>query len=128
MIGLYIIEDTQGIDSSIRVDCDIPLLIQDKHVNSDGSISYPEPECPVSSSMWVPEGYGSVNLVNGVAFPYVRIPQEQCRLRLINGASARRYSLDLPFANQCQIIAKDSAYVSHPKNLPKPFSIKSQFL
>jgi FtsP/CotA-like multicopper oxidase with cupredoxin domain len=113
MIGLYIIEDTKGIDSSIRVDCDIPLLIQDKLFNSDGAIAYPEPECSSASTMWVPEGYGSVNLVNGVVFPYVKIPQEQCRLRLINGASARRYSLAMPFANLCQTIAKEL-----PKILP----------
>jgi len=120
LAGLYIIED--AIDASIRVSCDIPLLIQDKKIATDGTVLYPKPDCPVSSSLWTPEAFGTVNVVNGVVAPFVKVPQQQCRFRLVNVANSRRYSLNIPFADQCMIIAKESGYVKHPRRLPKPFS------
>ena len=116
LVGSYVIEDSANIDKQIRVSCDIPLIIQDKLLDTTGNIVYPESPCS-KTTKWAPESYGTVNLVNGVVFPYKEVYQEQCRLRLINAANARNYDLKIPFAKSCKMIAKDSGYLNNPIQL-----------
>ena len=118
MIGAYIVEDRwRERELNMDVECDIPIIIQDKLIEENGSISYAESPCTLQSTKWAPESYGSVNLVNGIVMPYVNVPQQQCRLRMINGANARAYKLNIPFYEKCYLIAKDSGFVKNPVKL-----------
>lgn len=92
--GLYIIRDEEeeslGLPSGIH---EIPLIIQDKTFNNDGSLFYPTqgavPEYPV----WNPFFFGETPLVNGKAFPFLDAEPRRYRLRLLNASQSRVFSL-----------------------------------
>ena len=81
---------------------EIPLVIQDRSVNEDGSLfypsavsedrggddSYPEPSI-------VPEFYGDVPVVNGKAWPRLTVDPRPYRFRILNGSNSRYYNLKL---------------------------------
>ncbi|HTN82528.1 MAG TPA: multicopper oxidase [Sorangium sp.] len=105
--------------SPTRGDChgsgtyEIPILIQDRSFNDDGSLFYPDtrglpPEladlyvpCGPFPPIWVPEFFGDVMVVNGQAWPYLEVEQRRYRFRLLNGSNSRFLILqmdnDLPF-------------------------------
>ena len=92
LAGGYLIRDTPetGIDTGDGTllpagDHEIPLVIQDKSFNDDGSLSYP-PE-------WEPEFFGDTAVVNGVVFPYLSVDRGVYRFRVVNGSNARFYRL-----------------------------------
>lgn len=117
MVGAYIMEDEQEKELGVAPSCDIPLIIQDKLILDNGSLTYVDSPCSLQNTKWAPEGYGNVNVVNGVVMPYVKVPNTSCRLRFINAANARTYSLDIPFHQNCKLIAKDSGLVRTPIQL-----------
>jgi len=84
----------------------LPLVIQDKQFNIDGTLFYPTEAEGGSGdhSIWVPEFFGDTPVINGKAYPYLDAQPRRYRLRLLNGSQARFYSLhfklgesDLPF-------------------------------
>ncbi|EGZ23864.1 hypothetical protein PHYSODRAFT_484132 [Phytophthora sojae] len=118
LVGLYIISDAD-IDAKLNLDIetDIPLALSDKLISNSGKILYSDDNCNEGTTVWVPESFGSVNLVNGVVMPYVEVPPAQVRFRLANTANARHYNLTVPFADKCKVIATDSGYVGAPPDL-----------
>ncbi|KAL3667911.1 hypothetical protein V7S43_006789 [Phytophthora oleae] len=115
LVGLYIIEDA-GTDKRLNLDIetDIPLALNDRLISNSGKILYSDDNCNEGATLWVPESFGSVNLVNGVVMPYLEVPPAQVRFRLVNVANARHYNLTVPFADKCKVIATDSGYVGSP--------------
>jgi spore coat protein A len=82
----------------------LPLILQDKQFNADGSLYYPTQGISVVHPIWVPEFFGDTPVVNGKAYPYLDTQPRRYRLRLLNGSQARFYDLsfdtgsrDLPF-------------------------------
>jgi spore coat protein A len=83
-------------------DYEIPLVFQDRSFNEDGSLFYPtgpknqddEDESPPEPSI-VPQFYGDVSVVNGKAWPRLSVEPTKYRLRMLNGANSRYYSLKL---------------------------------
>ncbi len=67
---------------------ELPLIIQDKTFNRDGTQFY-------TPAPWVPEFFGDTPVVNGVAFPLHTVKQGQYRFRVYNGSNARFYRLNL---------------------------------
>ena len=92
---------------------EIPIVIQDRAFDDDGSLWYPEsreyfdgfagPYIPHSdiSPIWNPEFFGDVMMVNGRTWPYLETQQRRYRLRLLNGCNSRflmlKFDNDLPF-------------------------------
>jgi spore coat protein A len=75
---------------------EIPLVIQDKMFNTDGSLAYPtEGNLPWLHPTWVPEFFGDTMVVNGMIWPYLRVEPRKYRFRILNGSNARFYSLKL---------------------------------
>lgn len=80
---------------------EIPLAIQDRSFNADGSLFYPDarrlfdgysgPYVPASAvpPIWVPEFFGNCIVVNGRTWPYRSIEPRRYRLRVLNGCNAR---------------------------------------
>ena len=80
---------------------EIPIAIQDRAFNADGSLFYPDsreffdefagPYIPVSdiSPIWNPEFFGNTMVVNGRTWPYLEVEPRRYRLRLLNGCNAR---------------------------------------
>jgi spore coat protein A len=70
----------------------LPLVIQDKQFNDDGTLFYPTEESVVHTK-WVPEFFGDTPVINGKAYPYLDAQPRRYRLRLLNGSQARFYNL-----------------------------------
>ncbi|GMF12568.1 unnamed protein product [Phytophthora lilii] len=118
LMGAYIISDPE-LEASLNLDIetDIPLILNDRLISNTGKILYSDDNCNEGATVWVPESFGSVNLVNGVVMPYLEVPPAQVRFRLVNTANARHYNLTMPFADKCKVIATDSGFVGEPKAL-----------
>jgi len=86
---------------------EIPLAIQDRSFNDDGSLFYPNSReffdgyagpyvpNPVSdiSPIWNPEFFGNTNVVNGKTWPYLNVEPRKYRFRILNGSDSRFYIL-----------------------------------
>ncbi|OQR87626.1 Zinc (Zn2)-Iron (Fe2) Permease (ZIP) Family [Achlya hypogyna] len=117
LTGMYIIKD-EATEKKFNFDklVDIPLMVADRMFDPTGKLMYTSVvTCPVEGSIWMPESFGSVNTVNGVIQPYVEVPAQQVRFRLVNFANSRNYNFTLPFADKCTQIATDSGYVQETK-------------
>jgi FtsP/CotA-like multicopper oxidase with cupredoxin domain len=84
---------------------EIPLAIQDRSFNTDGSLFYPDtrelfdgitqyiPETDVSPQ-WNPELFGNCIMVNGATWPFLEVEKRRYRFRILNGCDSRFLILD----------------------------------
>lgn len=80
---------------------EIPIAIQDRSFNKDGSLFYPDtrrffdrfkgPYVPDSdmAPIWNPEFFGKVMVVNGRSWPFLEVEPRRYRLRFLNGCNSR---------------------------------------
>ena len=97
---------------------EIPIVVQDRSFNDDGSLYYPDnraffeglepdqlqiPFIPDDviyddgtnggpsdvSPIWLPEFFGNTMVVNGRSWPYLEVEQRQYRFRYLNGCDSR---------------------------------------
>ena len=83
---------------------EIPLVIQDRQFNPDGTFLYPVSTIP--GVKWIGEYFGNYMLVNGKVWPYLNVEPRLYRFRVLNGCNARIMSLDLGGAPMWQIGAE----------------------
>ncbi len=88
MAGFYLLrddfEDALGLPAG---EFEIPMVIQDRLFNTDGSLSY-----PVS----LPNSFfGDKIVVNGKVWPALNVKKGKYRFRMANGSQARSYQLRL---------------------------------
>lgn len=93
---------------------DIPLIIQDRNFNSDGSFDY-----RISMMGVVP---GEEILINGTIKPYVNIQHEKTRFRILNASNSQNLNLELSDGMSFLMIASDGGFLN------KPISKKQLFL
>ncbi len=86
---------------------EIPIAIQDRSFNADGSLFYPGsreffdgfagPYIPRSdiSPIWNPETFGNTMVVNGRTWPNLNVEPRRYRFRLLNGCNGRFVILKL---------------------------------
>lgn len=91
---------------------EIPLVIQDKSFNADGTLFY------APSPAWIPEFFGDVAVVNGKAWPNLDVEQAVYRFRIINGSQARFYNLSLSSGQVIYQIGNGSGLFDTPVALP----------
>jgi FtsP/CotA-like multicopper oxidase with cupredoxin domain len=85
---------------------EVPIAIQDRSFNADGSLFYPDtraffdgiegpyiPETDVSP-IWNPEFFGNTIIVNGNTWPVHPVEQRRYRYRVLNGCNSRFLILD----------------------------------
>jgi spore coat protein A, manganese oxidase len=72
---------------------EIPLVIQDRQFNPDGTFLYPTSDIPEAT--WIGEYFGDVMLVNGKVWPFLEVEPRMYRFRILNGCNARILSLDI---------------------------------
>jgi spore coat protein A len=83
---------------------EIPLFVQDRSFNRDGTFAYPvgpfvgtsRPDYP---TVWAPEFFGDVATVNGKAWPRLDVDRAIYRFRVYNGSNARVYRFSLRAPN-----------------------------
>jgi spore coat protein A len=71
----------------------LPIVIQDKTFNDDGTLWYPTEGISEIHPIWVPEFFGDTPVINGKAYPFLDAQPRRYRLRLLNGSQARFYDL-----------------------------------
>jgi spore coat protein A len=113
--GLYLLrddhEDSLGLPSG---QYEIPLVVQDRFFNQDGSLLYPvqtpgDPD-PRVPPIWIPEFFGDTVLVNGKIWPYLEVEPRKYRFRILNASNARFYRMTL----------EESSITGQPLGRPGP--------
>lgn len=98
--GMYILRDE--VEENLNLpegEFEIPLMIQDRFLNPDGSLLYPtqvpgDPD-PTVPPVWIPEFFGDTVLVNGKVWPFLEVEPRKYRFRILNSSNARFYNLTL---------------------------------
>jgi spore coat protein A len=72
---------------------EIPLVVQDRQFNLDGTFRYPTSDIP--GVTWIGEYFGDVMLVNGKVWPFLNVEPRMYRFRVLNGCNARILGLDI---------------------------------
>jgi spore coat protein A len=94
LAGFYIVRDAYEDSLNLPKGAyEIPLVIQDKLFNTDGTLTYPGPG--ITHPAWLPEMFGDTIAVNGKLWPYLNVEPRKYRLRILNGSNARFYSLTI---------------------------------
>jgi spore coat protein A len=83
---------------------EIPLVIQDRRFNPDGTFFYPTSD--IDGAVWIGEFFGDVMLVNGKVWPFLEVEPRLYRFRILNGCNARILTLELGAAPMWQIGAE----------------------
>lgn len=118
---------------------EVPLLIQDRSFNADGSLFYPasrtffdgfagpyvgDPDFPSDvAPLHNPEFFGNTIVVNGKVWPYHEVEPRKYRFRVLNGSDSR--FLILKFANGnlkkivFTVIGTDGGFLPRPVSLPQ---------
>jgi FtsP/CotA-like multicopper oxidase with cupredoxin domain len=110
---------------------EIPIAIQDRSFNVDGSLFYPDsrtffdeivrdyiPEGEFSP-IWNPEFFGNTIMVNGNTWPSLQVERRRYRFRFLNGCQSRFLILDfgnLPGVEVWQI-GNEGGFLASPVNL-----------
>jgi spore coat protein A len=98
---------------------EIPLVIQDRQFNPDGTFLYPVSDIP--GVVWIGEYFGDVMLVNGKVWPFLNVEPRLYRFRILNGCNARILNLGLGGARLWQIGAEGGMW-------DKPVPVKNLVL
>ncbi len=88
---------------------DVPLLLQDRSFNSDGSLNYPLTDATIRTGV-----LGDRLLVNGAIQPYFQVSRRKMRFRILNGSNARIYNLALSTGVPLVQIASDGGLLAFP--------------
>ena len=112
LAGLFIVKDPQSelaLPDQYGIE-DIPLIIQDKIFNADGSFNYPGTEMGVK---------GDHFLVNGAVTPVFDAPAQFVRFRLLNGSNARIYNFGFSDDRRFHQIGTDGGLLERPVPLTR---------
>jgi spore coat protein A, manganese oxidase len=99
---------------------DIGLAIQDKSFTAEGQLYYPStPDVPGAPSPSIlPESFGNIILVNGMAWPVLDVEPRQYRFRVLNASDSRFYDLFLSSSQPIIQIGSDDGLLPSPVTLP----------
>ncbi len=122
LAGFYLIRETNGSDKVAPLlptgKYEMPLVIQDRTFNTDGSINYPYVGADtVVHPYWVNSFLGNAIMVNGKVWPNMNVDMGQYRFRILNGSNTRFY--EIKFSNGMSFIqiGSDGGYLQAPITL-----------
>ena len=128
LAGIYLLRDKNTYRDYVapllpKGKYEIPLAIQDRSFNDDGSLWFPSVgNNPDIHPYWQPEFFGDTIMVNGKLWPNLNVDRGQYRFRIVDGSNARFYNLQfvvqgtgqvLPF----KLIGTDGGYIKTAVNL-----------
>ncbi|KAF6149858.1 hypothetical protein GIB67_010932 [Kingdonia uniflora] len=118
LVGTYVI---QHPDLEIPLglpygdEFDRPLMIFDRTFKSDGSIYMNSTgDNPKIHPQWQPEYFGNTIIVNGKAWPKIKVQRRRYRFRILNASNARFFRFFFSNGLKFIIVASDSAYIATP--------------
>jgi len=113
---------------------EIPIAIQDRAFNADGSLFYPDsreffdgatatlpgflPDTDLSP-IWNPEFFGNTIMVNGNTWPFQTVEKRRYRFRFLNGCQSRFLILDFKNIPGVEVwqIGNEGGFLAAPVNL-----------
>jgi spore coat protein A len=108
LAGFYILRQPEENQLGLPSDrYEIPLLVQDRTLNADGTLSY-------DGGHWMSSFAGHEVLVNGKVWPYLYVDQGKYRFRVLNGSNSRFYTLALSDRSTFWAIGTDGGLLSAP--------------
>lgn len=124
LAGMYIIRDKQEKSLNLPKGLyEIPLLIQDRSFNDDGSLSYPRqpnnPPADLPNPSIQPFFIGDKILVNGKVWPYLEVEPRKYRFRILNGSNTRAYQIYLDSGQPFYQIGSDGGLLKKTIKLNK---------
>lgn len=110
---------------------EIPIAVQDRSFNDDGSLFYPDTReffdeivgdyVPGGefSPIWNPEFFGNMLIANGNTWPFQVVEQRRYRLRFLNGCQSRFLILDFGAIPGVEVwqIGNEGGFLAAPVNL-----------
>jgi FtsP/CotA-like multicopper oxidase with cupredoxin domain len=110
---------------------EIPIAIQDRSFNADGSLFYPNTReffdgilgdyIPAGefSPIWNPEFFGNMIMVNGNTWPFQTVERRRYRFRFLNGCQSRFLILDFNNIPNVEVwqIGNEGGFLAAPVNL-----------
>jgi spore coat protein A, manganese oxidase len=118
LAGFYFIRDAHERSLNLpNGNYEIPLLIQDRSFQEDGSLSYPaQPEDNISgiTPSVITSFFGETIVVNGKVWPFLVVEPRKYRFRLLNAANARFFRLNLDSGQLFYQIGTDSGFLEQP--------------
>lgn len=97
---------------------EIPLVIQDRSFNTDGSLAFTDEGVnPEIHPYWDPEFFGDTIMVNGKVWPNLDVERRQYRFRILNGSNARFYKLKMSNGMKFTQIGTDGGFLPEPVEL-----------
>ena len=110
---------------------EIPVAIQDRSFNDDGSLFYPDSRKLFDgivadyiphgdfSPIWNPEFFGNMIMVNGNTWPFQTVERRRYRFRFLNGCQSRFLILDFQNIPGVEVwaIGNEGGFLSAPVNL-----------
>jgi spore coat protein A len=130
--GLYLLRD--DAERNLRLpagDYEIPLLIQDRKFDENGQLVYAptfDDGSTPGPGHWAPELFGDQPVVNGALYPYLEVEPRPYRLRILNNANSRFFSLylnlaprptDIPRLVPLEQIGSDGGFLPKPSTFNK---------
>lgn len=120
LAGMFLIDDEESEELALPQEYgvdDIPLIVQDKQFNDDGSLDMSR-----GGSAGVPglEMYGLLGdeiLVNGTHDPYLEVSAERVRLRVLNASNTRSFNIGFADGRVFDLVGTDSGLLAAPEPL-----------
>lgn len=116
LAGFYILRDS--LEKRLNLPSkkyEIPILIQDKSFNKDGSLFYPDssPFASFTPSI-APAFLGDTIVVNGKVWPYIEVEPRKYRFRILNGSNTRSYNISFSNGAKFIQIGTDGGFIEAP--------------
>ncbi|XP_010259063.1 PREDICTED: multicopper oxidase LPR2-like [Nelumbo nucifera] len=118
LIAAYIIRDPT-LDASLNLpsgaEFDRTLIIFDRSFNTDGSLYMNfTGTVPAIHPQWQPEYFGHAIIVNGKAWPFMKVQKRKYRFRITNASNARYLQLSLSKGLSFTQVGSDASYLPAP--------------
>jgi spore coat protein A, manganese oxidase len=118
MMGFCILRDAREDAFNLPTGkYEIPLVICDRLLRTDGQLDYPVSEKP--GEVWTPEVFGNAILTNGRLLPYLDVEPTLYRFRIMNGSNARFFRFSLANVAPFQQIGSDQGLLSAPVSVKR---------
>jgi blue copper oxidase len=115
LTGMILVDD--GSDARLHLPRsygtdDLPIILQDRSFEADGSISYAN---DALNALDIAYGSrGETIIVNGAIMTVAKVPRGLVRLRLLNAANAQNFELRFSDRRVFHVIASDGGFLAAP--------------
>jgi FtsP/CotA-like multicopper oxidase with cupredoxin domain len=109
--GLFLLDDPDAVSPGLPADYgvdDIPVILQDKRFNGDGSLDMGTPLLSTVGQL------GDRIVVNGTYNPHVQVHDELVRLRVLNGSNGRVYNVGFDDDRTFELVGTDGGLLPRP--------------